>query len=642
MRFLFSFFVVLMVFAHSSAALAQGKPLLMEGKKSLYQRVLTRPTAKLAASPGASGASDIQPFSIMYVYTRKSVNAEEWVQVGRASIGPADGWVPAKDVIDWKQTMTVAFTNPSGREPVVFLRDHQSLQDLLAAHNPGDAAATLRAAATAANSNGSTPVVAIEPANFIDINHQFYLLPILSAEETMNDRGDTIRSLEVASITAKAPVVSAPNLDALRKYTAAVVFVVDTTKSMDPYIARTKEAIQRIYDRIRNTAVADKFRFGLVVFRNSTKATPALEYTAKIVQDIDPAEPPEAMLAKMDAVKAATVSSGSTFYEDPFAGLRLAIQDMKWDTYGGRYVILVSDAGGRAAGDPLSTTGLGPSEVRQLAHEKQIAVYAMHLLTPAGQADHDRAKAQYAELTQFAQAGSLYYGVPAGSVDQFGAIVDHIANDLLTRTSAAIGLPIGGVNPPAAPSPGLEQQLADQARIVGHAMELAYLGRQLGTQAPDVFRGWAADRDLRNPQNPSLEVRVLLTKNQLSDLQDALKLVLENGLAARISPDQFFHQLKAATLAVGRDPRGLNQLNKIGDIMGEYLDGLPYRSRVMTMTDEEWRQMGGVAQREFLNAIEAKLRLYQEFHDEPDLWVSFDGGRVPGDAMYPVPLEALP
>jgi serine/threonine-protein kinase PpkA len=52
--------------------------------------------------------------------------------------------------------------------------------------------------------------------------------------------------------------------------------------------------------------------------------------------------------------------------------------------------------------------------------------------------------------------------------------------------------------------------------------------------------------------------------------------------------------------------------------------------------------MGAAAQRELLNSIESKIRLYAEFHNQPAMWVSFDGGRVPGDALYPVPLEALP
>jgi hypothetical protein len=38
----------------------------------------------------------------------------------------------------------------------------------------------------------------------------------------------------------------------------------------------------------------------------------------------------------------------------------------------------------------------------------------------------------------------------------------------------------------------------------------------------------------------------------------------------------------------------------------------------------------------------APIRLYQRFHDDVDNWVALDGGASPGDAVYPVPLSALP
>jgi hypothetical protein len=79
----------------------------------------------------------------------------------------------------------------------------------------------------------------------------------------------------------------------------------------------------------------------------------------------------------------------------------------------------------------------------------------------------------------------------------------------------------------------------------------------------------------------------------------------------------------------------------VGQALGEYLDGLPYQSQVMELTEQEWLAMGAAAQRELINGIEAKLRLYQEFAARPDLWVTLDG-RPGGEAFFPVPLEALP
>ena len=58
---------------------AAAKPLLMEGKKTLYQRVLSVPDARLYKTPTKNADStEIVPFSVLYVYQKGS----EWIKVG--------------------------------------------------------------------------------------------------------------------------------------------------------------------------------------------------------------------------------------------------------------------------------------------------------------------------------------------------------------------------------------------------------------------------------------------------------------------------------------------------------------------------------------------------------------------------------
>ena len=41
--------------------------------------------------------------------------------------------------------------------------------------------------------------------------------------------------------------------------------------------------------------------------------------------------------------------------------------------------------------------------------------------------------------------------------------------------------------------------------------------------------------------------------------------------------------------------------------------------------------------------LEAKARLYERFHNDASLWVQLGGpGGNPGDAVYPIPIDALP
>ncbi|MFN7672611.1 MAG: hypothetical protein ACK5O0_00170, partial [bacterium] len=52
--------------------------------------------------------------------------------------------------------------------------------------------------------------------------------------------------------------------------------------------------------------------------------------------------------------------SNEGFDEDSLAGIKLALDEVPWQQYGGRFVILVTDAGAREAKDPRSQTQMGP------------------------------------------------------------------------------------------------------------------------------------------------------------------------------------------------------------------------------------------------------------------------------------------
>ncbi|KAG1530026.1 hypothetical protein G6F50_017597 [Rhizopus delemar] len=80
-----------------------------------------------------------------------------------------------------------------------------------------------------------------------------------------------------------------------------------------------------------------------------------------------------------------------------------------------------------------------------------------------------------------------------------------------------------------------QQMLAD-ADLISHAMRLAYLGEKTGTKAPPVFRAWISDRDLIKQNIPTTDVRVLLTKAQLSDLSDVVKEILDAANSGLITP----------------------------------------------------------------------------------------------------------
>ncbi|TFY89032.1 serine/threonine protein kinase [Pseudomonas nabeulensis] len=615
------------------------RPLLMAGKKTLFQRVLSKPGAKLSAQAGSAPGKALPAFSVLYVYQRKDIDGSPWVRVGAATDGRSDGWLPASQVSDWKQSLVLKFTERSGRAPVMFLRQSAEVEKLLA-----DPAAAKSALAKAQkNSEDNSQVLALEPTASAVPQNQFYLLPIFDAKESFDDNGTPVQLLNVASIDPgtsavvkpATPVINA-NADAFR---TAVVLVVDTTVSMQPYIDQIRDVVHELQTRIAERGELDSVSFGMVGFRSSVKKTPGLEYVSKTLITLDQGRDPQRFLDMARQVKASTVSSHS-FNEDAFAGVMQAVDGMDWSGYGGRIILLVTDAGALRKNDPFAATQMNEAEVRQAALGKQIKIYALHLRTDAGKKTHAGAESQYRILTADAnpQIGDLYTAVPGGDVHKLGERVDEIGSvfaNLVHQVRSNTPQPVPLLS--SAPS------LADKSAAVGYAMHMDFLGRKTASQAPQLVSAWTADRDLTNPALPAFQVCVMLTKLQLNDLQQSLKLIVDAARKTQTSPKDFFQEIASASAYMSRDPQALRKGGNLADggILGEYLEGLPYRSKSLNMTQDLWLSLSVAEQEDFIDELDSKIRLYETFHNDVANWVRF-GDAEPGDALYRVPLSTLP
>lgn len=645
----------------SGWALAADKPLLQDGKKTLFQRVLTTPGCHLSTAAGGPAGTAQPAFSRFYVYERASAGAAQWLKVGPDSFGKTSGWLPADCTVDWKMQLTLAFTNPANRDRLMFFKERETLEGILDAPDPVSRVAPLRAKL---KQNTTAPgVLAQEPEYFIDMQKQFYLLPVLSGEEVMTEAGFRTRILNVASVSkadaasrqagqtgaTPSPAQSQTGGDAasqLKEFSAAVVFVIDSTISMDPYIERTREAIAKVYAQIAKENLDRQVKFGLVAFRSSTNAVPGLEYVTKMYADPNTVKDGADFLSKAADLKQAKVSSKS-FAEDSYAGVMQAIDQVDWSPFGARYVVLITDAGALDGDDKLSKTGLNAEQVRIEASNPGVAIYTLHLKTAAGVKDHAKAQAQYEALSTYSGTNtSLYYPVDAGDINAFGGKVDALANAITGQVKAAyMGDDAVGsaLNAKAAPA---EQKMLADAALIGHAMRLAYLGDKTGTQAPPVFQAWIADRDPIKQNVPTTDVRVLLTKSQLSDLSDVLKKILDAANEGLISPSEMFERLRSVAATMGTDPNQLKQngtakLSELG-VMGEYLDELPYHSEVLNLDEDTWKSWDGLAQEKFIRTLATKLRHYQVYNADVDRWVSLAKGSDARDNVYPVPLEMMP
>lgn len=622
------------------AAQDAAAPLVMEGKKTLLQRVLVRQSGPVYATPDGAPGAAVEPLAQFYVYAREG----DWVQVAKGTDGTGRFWLPAASVVDWNQNIVAALEAAPGLGRALFFSDLDTAYSVVEAEAPGEEASRLRAEAEAAEANGtaSDSIVALGPREAIDQRRNLHVLPILNAEEAIFENGTFVNLLEVTvarSSDKSAPQTGTGPSENLR---VAVVFVVDNSMSMGPYIAETRKAMETVYQNVAQAGLQDSVSFGLVGFRDNVAAVPALEYSAKTFVTIEQGADPASFLTGISQMTEATASS-TNFREDSYNGIEHALSALDWDGYDARIIVLVTDASPREADDELSQTGLSGEGLNSLIREQLGGMIAvLHLKTASGSkaGDHERAEQLYRRLATFPNLDTLYFPVEGGDPDLYRGAAEKIGALIVAQVQRS-----RGTAPDAATAPS-DDPIARAMGAALETMQLEYLGASKGTEAPDVFDAVIADRDFERQGLKPVSIRLLLSKPQLSDLSEALRIIVDKAEGNVLDPDKFFTQVLGAAADMSRRPDTVSK--RQGESLAEavdlsdMLDGLPYKSRIMAITEEDWVRMSISEQQTVVNELHDKLERYQRYNSATDLWVNFNGETSPENLLYPMLLDDLP
>lgn len=629
---------------------AATKPLLMEGKKTIFQRVITHPQAAYHQSAGGPAGEQVVPFSVFYVYGRKDHKGQSWVQVAPDTLGKNLSWVKAEAVSDWKQSLVLLFAGRVARDPLLFFKEAADIENIAGQSDIDQALSKLRLnfqtyVKDEAIPPASFPVLAMEPdheTGSIPYDH-FYLMPIFSHQEPF----EGVKFLEVASID--------PGADPDKKESDvknALAFVIDTTISMGPYIEKSRQVTRDIYDAVVDEGREEQVALGIVAFRNSTEVAPRVEYITKVISPLRTAFDRDQLEKDLAQVKEARASTHS-FNEDSLAGIKTAIEELDWEPYHGRFILLITDAGPLEIIDPYISTMMTTSEIADMARQKNIKIITLHVKSPTGHKNHDYAEETYTVLSFNNEGDKSYLSWAAPTtkqgVDDFQFTVDGLVEGITQSLFESKGDgPPKNVDEDDTP----QGRARAMGRALGYSVHLEYLGRTNKSTAPTVVRSWITDKDIallagaNRAVVPTVEVAVLLSKNQLSALSRQLKIIIDNAeRIKRTDAEDFFASILSASAQISRDPTQFTikpetNLGEMG-VLGEFLDGLPYRSDIMTMTERDWYNMSIGQQTRFINRLKSKLARYEEYDKDVDHWAKFSADQ-PGDWLYRVPLAMLP
>ncbi len=612
----------------TSMTAAQDRPLLVPGKQTVFQRVLTRGTVEGVSEPGGAEVQSLPPFTPLYVYAHNGA----WIHAGRGPV-EAEFFVEAERTVDWRQNIVAAFTPPVERNRQLLMESEEALIGLLNHERVLPEQQRRLDAADGGRVDPDMGMNAVEPRQHVDIRQQFYVMPILDFQENMHPMSLAENLLlNVASLPEEA---NDPE-DQSTKFEAGVVLVIDTTQSMQPYIDRTRDMLRRVIGEVGASDIGKRIHFGIVAFRDDTRPNPALEYRTRVVLPLERRQDNAAVIAALDGLRAARVPSPG-YNEDSFAGLRVAIDDTDWapggNGYAGRYVILVTDAGPKLSDSPNLPPGTenNAGTLRIAAKEKSVGILTLHLQTPEGAGNHAFALSKYGPLSKF--SGNRYvFEVPDGTPQAYEQAASGLLSGLLGH--------VRGEFTAAEAATDEERAIAN----LGRAMKLAWLGRTTGARAPDVISSWVSELAVENGTRVAFEPRLMVNKNELATMAEIVAEFVQKGEQIRSGRDaeNFRAQIREAVLRMAANPARLTnaQAEEPGDVM-EFLTDLPYRSRVLQISDQRWVE-NAMERRAVLDDLRPKLRQYRTWLQDPAVWTALYDGAPDGELVYAMPFGMLP
>ncbi|MGC9456639.1 MAG: VWA domain-containing protein [Halothiobacillaceae bacterium] len=634
----------------------------IEKATGLPLRVLPRPFSHVYSQQQADADSiaigNVPAFRPLYVFAREGVDLSVpdqpagWYRVG-AGKAEAAGWMRAEDVFEWRQALLVSYTHPGdeieGRNPVLMFRGLPDLESVIDDPGRSEQAAALYEAVD----QGNVPeqLVSMEPKRFVDITRQFYMLPILDWEQT-RIMGDDVRLLQLAAAvpgargadTLENPEYAEQSRQArgaaggLDDLAVDVVFVMDTTRSMQPFIDMTREAFQKLATKL-DEDIGARFRFGLVTYRDSLKAVPALEYDTRnhTPELVDGARMVELL---GDSAQASEVGS-LDYAEEVFAGVDQALRS-QWRDGALRFMVLIGDASAHPRGHEQNLTGKDETDLRRELDDAQVHLLAIHLQDPRAAEDHPVAQAQFSGLARVrGEDTSALESVDAFDQEAYQALVDQVTDDLRQLLAAQLGAePMDDGQ--AQTAGGEAEETLDTVSALWNAALVEYIGQ--GARPPKDVVAWASDRDLVNPSDRALEVRVLVNRAQLSSLAQSLESVVQALMRASITQGEFFEALQGVAGQTMKNPEDIGAGATLAEtgLLPAFIQSLPYQSDILALNEDMFASMTAQQRTDLEYAVLAKLEQYRAINEQVDAWFALNEDDPDSEKVYPLHIDYLP
>lgn len=663
------FFIVLEVAWADSSAIhcSNDGSVCREQGTNLPLRVLPKPFSTIYKNPVVTKDEivddNVKAFSPLFAFKIKETSMSEtgemagWYQVGR-TIKNADGWMRASDVMQWRQPLVVVYTpkdegldgnEETKRKSVLMFNQLEALESFIeeAEEDPESAE---KVYTDIANKKQVENIISKEPEAYVDFKKEHYIYPIISFKRTEINGNESL-FLQLAtqlpgqrSDDSNKTILSNKKFqnDALKKSVlkedsgikADVVFVMDLTKSMKPFIEETKKAVSSLAEVFSKDV--DDLMLGLVGYRDDVNRIPEMEFTVKNFTP-DMVDASHLITILQDEVRQAEHNSDD-FQEEVFAGVQEAAVNSNWRENALHIIVLIGDASSHIAGGKSTIDATASTLKDGVIDQRNIKIIALHIQDPKFKSDHPVAKQQFETLaTVNKEQGTVTYFPIPFEHGQIGAFSKAI-NDLRTRVPEYLGKKgrelvnksIGGKVDSANPN----QKKIDKMMA---ALLVEFVG---GGTPPTDITGWVFDRDPTKPYLTSLETRILVSKGQLSKLHDALKDIETKYGEGKQSTENFFTSLQEASSGISKGSENITKIADVG-LLPAFINDLPYQSYILKLSKETFGAIGSSERAMFEADLKAKIAAYKRISADASEWITLSDDPN-AEEWCALPLNLLP
>lgn len=658
-------------------------------------RIVVRPVSALyteADDMSEVKISNLPAFRPWYVFESVNVdysdpdNPAGFFQVGVTRDDTPRGWVAARDAIVWNSNIVVTyaprgFSEEDKRSRVVMFETLDAAKGLLESSKAEESSSEIFDA-FASFDRGKLQrlgVVLAEPERELYYDKGAYIMPVIDHQSFFVGLDQTARYLQIAAAVPQTDDEVGRRTDdllskkALRELEIGdtsglgqlnaaaleidIVFAIDMTGSMQPYLDATSQAVSTIVGQIESLGLEEAVNYGLVGYTDIASQCNSCYFD--VAQVLTPSLTNSGDIRKILDEKR-WANDGGDWQETAFAGLRQAILETEWSENSLRYIFLIGDAVSRevgADGNPLNATAVR-SLAANAAGDGQVQIYAIHPRpTDIPTSTNNAAAAQFQTVSALPGGqASLYYGFdvdrsnPDAVMTEFQTALQMAIEAWLPAIAAVRSGDAAAVDEiltEAKEAAEMVESGTADAGLIAKAGLAAPLVEYLGASAerPRDVVAWTSDIDPLSPEKRALEVRVLLDKRELSDLVATMEEIYKAYVAADLTGSDFFEEIQAgplgATMDIGTDERDTARIARSG-LAPRWIETLPYKSRLLTLSPDTFAAMDASQREDFEIDLEVKLEILKDYVNAPDIWLKLSPDVGELDSVFPVPIVDLP